>query len=129
MIAAFWLVSLAGSAATGIGTFAFAFAFAGFACSAFLPLTISLAADRFPGGVAWVSSMLIAALMTGVGVGTWMVGALQAALPLDMLYRVSSLLSGPGTGFGLACHPILAPRRPEAVGFHARVMATIITSR
>ena len=87
MIAAFWLVSLADSAATGIG----AFALAGLACSAFLPLTISLAADRFPDSVAWVSSMLIAVLMTGVGVGTWMVGALQAALPLEMLYRLSSL--------------------------------------
>ena len=35
--------------------------------------------------------MLIAALMTGVGVGSWMTGALQARLPLDTLYRLSSL--------------------------------------
>lgn len=87
MIAAFWLVSFADSAATGIG----AFAVAGLACSAFLPLTISLAVDRFPDSVAWVSSMLIAALMTGVGVGSWLVGGLQAHLPLDALYRLSSL--------------------------------------
>ena len=87
MIAAFWLVSFADSAATGVG----AFALAGLACSAFLPLTISLAVDRFPDSVAWVSSMLIAALMTGVGVGSWLVGALQASLPLDALYRLSSL--------------------------------------
>ena len=87
MIAAFWLVSFADSAATGIG----AFAVAGLACSAFLPLTISLAVDRFPNSVAWVSSMLIAALMTGVGVGSWLVGGLHAILPLDTLYRLSSL--------------------------------------
>ena len=87
MIAAFWLVSLANGAAAGIG----AFALAGLACSAFLPLTISLAAARFPANVAWVSSMLIAALMTGVGVGSWLTGALQARLPLDTLYRLSSL--------------------------------------
>jgi fucose permease len=87
MIAAFWLVSFADSAATGIG----AFAVAGLACSAFLPLTISLAVDRFPDSVAWVSSMLIAALMTGVGVGSWLVGGLQASVPLDALYRLSSL--------------------------------------
>jgi predicted MFS family arabinose efflux permease len=68
-----------------------AFAVAGFACSAFLPLTISLAADRFPGSVAWVSSMLIAALMTGVGVGSWMTGVLQASLPLGTLYQLSSV--------------------------------------
>jgi fucose permease len=87
MIAAFWFVSFADSAATGIG----AFAFAGLACSAFLPLTISLAVDRFADSVAWVSSMLIAGLMTGAGVGTWLVGALQVSLPLDTLYRLSSL--------------------------------------
>ena len=86
MIAAFWLIPLADSAVTGIG----AFALAGLACSAFLPLTISLAIDRFPDSVAWVSSMLIAALMAGVGVGSWLVGALQAVFPLDALYRLSS---------------------------------------
>lgn len=41
--------------------------------------------------IVWVSSMLIAALMTGVGVGSWLVGGLQAHLPLDALYRLSSL--------------------------------------
>jgi len=87
MIAAFWLVPQANGAAAGIG----AFALAGLACSAFLPLTISLAAARFPANVAWVSSMLIAALMTGVGVGSWLTGALQARLPLDTLYRLSSI--------------------------------------
>jgi fucose permease len=85
MIAAFWLIPLADGGVTGIGVFAVA----GFACSAFLPLTISLAVDRFPDSVAWVSSMLIAALM--VGVGSWLVGALQATFPLDTLYRLSSL--------------------------------------
>ena len=87
MIAAFWFVSFADSAATGIGVFALA----GLACSAFLPLPISLAVDRFADSVAWVSSMLIAGLMTGAGVGSWLVGALQASLPLDTLYRLSSL--------------------------------------
>ncbi len=87
MIAAFWFVSFAVSATTGIG----AFAVEGLACSAFLPLTISLAVERFPDSVAWVSSMLIAALMTGVGVGSWLVGGLQSRLPLDALYRWSSL--------------------------------------
>lgn len=87
MIAAFWLLPHANSALTGIGFFAFA----GFACSAFLPLTISLAVERFPEAVAWVSSMLIAALMVGVGLGSYLVGALQAALPLDALYRLSSV--------------------------------------
>jgi fucose permease len=87
MIAAFWLLPHADSALTGIGFFALA----GLACSAFLPLTISLAVERFPEAVAWVSSMLIAALMVGVGLGSYLVGALQAVLPLDALYRLSSV--------------------------------------
>ncbi len=87
MIAACWLIPLTDSAVTGIG----AFALAGLACSAFLPLTISLAIDRFPDSVAWVSSMLIAALMTGIGIGSWVFGLLQAMFPLEALYRLSSL--------------------------------------
>ncbi|MDG4603723.1 MAG: hypothetical protein P9C55_13280 [Defluviicoccus sp.] len=47
--------------------------------------------ERFPEAVAWVSSMLIAALMVGVGLGSYLVGALQAVLPLDALYRLSSV--------------------------------------
>ncbi len=86
MIAAFWLLPLADSAITGIGFFALA----GIACSAFLPLTISLAAERFPDSVAFVSSMLIAALMAGVGIGSFLIGALQAQVPLATLYQVSS---------------------------------------
>ncbi len=107
MIAAFWLVSFADRAATGVG----AFALAGLACSAFLPLTISLAVDRFPDSVAWVSSMLIAALMTGVGVGSWLVGALQASLPLDALYRLSSLY--PILVLALAWPALYSSRRSE----------------
>ena len=87
MFVAFWLASFPDSAATGIG----AFAVAGLACSAFLPLTISLVVERFPDSVAWVSSMLIAALMTGIGLGPFLVGGLRAIAPLDALYRWSSL--------------------------------------
>ena len=87
MFAAFWLVSFSGGAATGVG----AFAIAGLGCSAFLLLTIALAADRFPDSVAWVSAMLIAALMTGVGVASWLVGGLQSVLPLHALYQLSSV--------------------------------------
>jgi fucose permease len=107
MIVAFWFVSFADGAATGIG----AFAFAGLACSAFLPLTISLAVDRFPHSVAWVSSMLIAALMTGAGVGSWLVGSLQVSLPLDTLYRLSSLY--PILVLALAWLALRSSRRTE----------------
>jgi fucose permease len=110
MFAAFWLVSFAAGAVTGIG----AFALAGLGCSAFLPLTITLAADRFRANIAWVSSMLIAALMTGVGVASWLVGGLQSVLPLSTLYRLSSLY--PILAFGLAWLTLRYSRRPELRG-------------
>ncbi len=86
MISAFLALPYAGGAATGIALFALA----GLACSGFFPLTIGLAAQRFPRDVAWVSSMLIAALMVGVGLGSFVIGALREWLPLEHLYRVSA---------------------------------------
>jgi fucose permease len=66
------------------------FALAGLACSAFFPLTITLASSRFPAHAAWVASMLIAALMIGVGLGSFAIGALRALLPLENLYPLSA---------------------------------------
>jgi predicted MFS family arabinose efflux permease len=66
------------------------FALAGLACSAFFPLTITLASQRFPEHVAWVSSMLIAALMVGVGLGSFVIGPLREWLSLESLYRLSA---------------------------------------
>jgi predicted MFS family arabinose efflux permease len=98
----------AGSETGGIGVFAVA----GLACSAFLPLAISLAVARFPDSVAWVSAMLIAALMAGVGVGSWLIGALQAAYPLDTLYHLSSLY--PALVLLLGAALLVRPHRKSA---------------
>ena len=87
MVAAFLLLPYADGPVLGVGLFALA----GFACSAFFPLTIGLVAARFPDHVAWVSSMVIAALVAGVGLGTFVIGPLRAALPLTDLYRLWSL--------------------------------------
>lgn len=67
------------------------FALAGLACSAFFPLTIALASRRFEPNTAWVSSMLTAALMLGVGLGPFAVGALREAVSLENLYQLSAL--------------------------------------
>jgi fucose permease len=85
MIAAFLALPYADSAVSGIGLFAAA----GLACSAFFPLTIAVASQRFPAQVPWVSSMMIAALMVGVGLGSFVTGALRELLPLEQLYRLS----------------------------------------
>ncbi|HRZ06933.1 MAG TPA: MFS transporter [Candidatus Competibacteraceae bacterium] len=87
MIAAFLLLPAANTPILGLGLFALA----GLACSAFFPLTITLASARFPEYVAWVSSMLIAALMVGVGLGSFVIGPLREWLALEHLYRLSAL--------------------------------------
>lgn len=86
MIAAFWLLPQVQGPASGIA----AFTLAGLACSAFFPLTIGLVSARFPQHVGWVSSMMIAALMVGVGLGSFLVGPLRSVLSMEALYQVSS---------------------------------------
>ncbi len=88
------------------------FALAGFACSAFFPLSIALASARFPSHVAWVSSMLIAALMIGVGLGSFAIGSLREMVSFESLYRVSALY--PLIVLALACAMAWLERAPRA---------------
>jgi fucose permease len=66
------------------------FALAGLGCSAFFPLTVSLAAQHVRGGAARAGSLLTAALMVGVGVGSFVIGPLRGGASLATLYRLSS---------------------------------------
>jgi fucose permease len=79
-LSAFWVAMVAGR-----------FALSGLACSAFFPLAIGLISIRFDQHVAWVSSMMIAALMVGVGLGAFFIGLLRGQLALEQLYRISSI--------------------------------------
>lgn len=67
------------------------FAFAGLACSGFFPLTVAIAAGRYPQQVPLVSSLLTAALMVGVGLGSFLTGALSRQVPLQLLYPLSAV--------------------------------------
>jgi predicted MFS family arabinose efflux permease len=87
MMAAFLLLPTTAGASSGIALFAVA----GLACSGFLPLSITLASHRFPHDVPWVASMMVAALMLGVGIGSFAIGVLREALSFDDLYRLSAL--------------------------------------
>ncbi len=107
MALAFLALPLAASPAGGVVVFALA----GLACSAFFPLTITLAAEVYPRVVSWVSSMLIAALMVGIGTGTVLIGTLREALAFDDLYRLSVLY--PLTMLALAL-VVVRRRRPVA---------------
>jgi len=87
MVTALLLLPYAHTSTRGIGLFLFA----GLACSGFFPLTIVLISKHFPLDTAWVSSMMIAALMVGVGMGTFLIGPLHTRFPLETLYRISAI--------------------------------------
>ncbi len=84
--AAFLLLPLANGAASGIALFFFA----GLACSGFFPLTVAIASRRFAGSEAIVSSLLTAALMLGVGAGSFALGALRPLGSFEFLYRLAA---------------------------------------
>jgi predicted MFS family arabinose efflux permease len=87
MILAFLLLPEVRTAESGIALFMLA----GFGCSAFFPLTVTLVTRRFQKHLAWVSAMMIAALMTGNGLGSFLLGTLHAHLSFENLYRASAL--------------------------------------
>ena len=68
-----------------------AYAIAGLACSAFFPLLITIVAEPFPHAISYIASMLTAALMFGVGVGSYGIGSLRSSLSLEMLYSASTV--------------------------------------
>ncbi|NJM11178.1 MAG: MFS transporter [Synechococcaceae cyanobacterium SM1_2_3] len=105
MAAVFLLLPAANTPMLGLGLFALA----GLTCSAFFPLTITLASARFPDQVAWVSSMLIAALMVGVGLGSFVIGPLRQWLSLEQIYQLSTLY--PVLAMGLAGWLAVSQRR------------------
>lgn len=67
------------------------FALAGLACSAFFPMLVGFAADPHPKHVSWIASMLTAAMMLGVGIGSYAVGAFRSVVSLPDLYRSSAI--------------------------------------
>jgi fucose permease len=86
MVAAFLGVSVVGRETTAGG----AFALAGMSCSALFPLTVTLASRRFPEHAVAVSAAMIAALMFGVGLASFSIGALRVVMSLQQIYRAST---------------------------------------
>ncbi|HEY7416274.1 MAG TPA: MFS transporter [Ktedonobacteraceae bacterium] len=72
-----------------------AFAFAGLACSAFLPLSISLGGKEFPLLTSLVSGELIAFYQAGYGIAAFGIGPLQdrMGVPLSTIYASASLIA------------------------------------
>jgi len=111
IITAFLILPLVATPAGAI----LGFSLAGLGCSAFFPLTVATASTRFPDGVAFVSSMLTAALMLGVGLASFAVGGLREFLSLEQLYRASTLYPTAVLALiGLTIRAIHASRRATA---------------
>lgn len=81
------LVPLARSPESAVAVFALG----GAGCSAVLPLTLALGGRRFPGHRAWVAGALYAALVSGLGAGSFAVGLLRPALGLGSIYRLGAV--------------------------------------
>jgi fucose permease len=107
MIAACLLLPGAQGAAGGIALFALA----GLGCSAFFPLTIGLASERFPAHAATVSSLLIAALMLGNGLGSFALGPLREGRSLAALYAAAAVFPAAAllAAWRLSRLPVRAP--------------------
>ncbi len=91
LIVAFQLISHARAEMAGI----VAFGFAGLGCSAFLPLCISLSAEKFPRFAAEMSGELIAFYQAGYGVAAFGVGPLRdfTGGSFGIIYFVGSLVA------------------------------------
>ena len=92
LIVAFPLVAQVQSEIEGI----LAFAFAGLACSAFLPLSISLGGREFAGLSTLVSGELIAFYQVGYGVAAFGVGPLRdpTGLSFSRILSLGSIAAG-----------------------------------
>ena len=97
MASVFLLLPTVSGPASGIAMFTLA----GLSASAFFPLAVAIATNCYPGKTALVASLLTAALMTGVGVGSFALGSLRASLPFDTLYRVSAIYPAAAWLFGI----------------------------
>ena len=92
LVVAFLLVAQVQGEIEGI----LAFAFAGLACSAFLPLSISLGGREFAGLSALVSGELIAFYQVGYGVAAFGVGPLRdpTGLSFSRILSLGSIAAG-----------------------------------
>lgn len=104
--------NLAVSGSHGALAAVLAFAAAGFACSAMLPLTLSLAGQEFPRLGATSSGELIAAYQVGYGFAAFGVAPLESATGIGL---AGVYLVGAGVAVGLAVVArIITARTPRA---------------
>jgi MFS family permease len=86
------------------------FALAGLACSGFFPMTIGYGESSFPGMVELAAGWLIAAYQVGYGLAAFGGGALQNAVSLSTLFRLTAILV---VFMGVLSLPIARAARPS----------------
>ncbi len=99
------LAPLAKSAGVGIAVFGLA----GLACSGFFPMTIGYGESTFPNIVELAAGWLIAAYQVGYGLAAFGGGALQNAISLSTVFRLSALLM---VAMGVMAVPIARRQGP-----------------
>jgi fucose permease len=77
---------------SGVASAYLHFGLAGLSCSAFFPMLVAFTAERHPASISWIASMLTAAMMVGVGIGSYAIGALKEGSEIASLYRVFALV-------------------------------------
>jgi fucose permease len=87
MAIAFALVAASGGATDAVVRFAFA----GAACSALFPLLLAITSLELPNQTARVSALFSAAVLLGLGIGSFGVGPLRAWMKLETIYRLSMI--------------------------------------
>ena len=97
MAGAFFCLSMIDSASSGL----LIYSFAGLSCSGFFPLTVGRAALKFPLNAAMVSSLMVAALMLGVGLGSFTLGTLRDWFPLTTIFQTAIVLPVLVAGLGI----------------------------
>jgi fucose permease len=108
-----WVIAVAllvaPAAETAAGGIAL-FALAGLACSGFFPMTIGYGESSFPGMVELAAGWLIAAYQVGYGLAAFGGGALQDAIVLSTLFRLTAVLV---VFMGVLSLPIARSARPS----------------
>lgn len=105
MALALVLAPLVRSTGAGIAVFAFA----GLACSGFFPMTVGYGESTFPNIVELAAGWLIAAYQVGYGLAAFGGGALQNAVPLSTVFRLTAVLA---VVMGLLAVPIARRQHP-----------------
>ncbi|MHB8551872.1 MAG: MFS transporter, partial [Acidiferrobacterales bacterium] len=100
------------------------FAGAGAACSIYYPYSMSFALQSHAQRQTQTAGLLVAALMSGEGIGSYALGPLQGHLSLSRIYGFSALWSLPLFGLAIALSRFNAGHGRNSSGPHPAINKT-----